>query len=135
MTAKPCTSPVVEGLPADNSPTAVLVDARTGGHPDEGYDRVVFDFRDDTSMPGFSVGYVDQVIQDPSDRPLPMLPGAKLQVDIRWATAHDDTNTDGGTTSESTIPDDWDLRPGLSRVKQVKLAGDFEGHLRFGIAV
>lgn len=128
MTEKPCTSPVVEGFPPDNSPMAVLVDVRTGNHPDEGYDRVVFDFRDDTSMPGFSISYVDQVIADPSDRPLPMLPGAKMQVDMRWAAAHED--------GDLTIPDtDRDLRPGLPRVKQVMLAGDFEGHLRFGIAV
>lgn len=30
---------------------------------------------------------------------------------------------------------DLDLRPGLTRIKQVKLAGDFEGVLSFGIAV
>lgn len=123
-----CTSPVIDGLPPENSPTAILVDVRAGGHPDEGYDRVVFDFRDGTSTPGFSVGYVERIIQDPSGDPLPMLPGAKLLVSMRWAAAHEN----GGTT---VPPGDLDLRPTLGRIKQVRLAGDFEGVLSFGIAV
>ena len=122
MTAKPCTSPVIEGLPPANSPIAVLVDVRTGQHPDEGFDRVVFDFRDDTSAPGFSVSYVEQIIEDPRGTPLQMLPGAKLLVDMRWAAAHED--------GQPTVPPgDLDLRPGLPRIKQVKRAGDFEGLL------
>ncbi|HEU5474925.1 MAG TPA: hypothetical protein VFV67_30145 [Actinophytocola sp.] len=127
MTQK-CTSPIIEGLPPQNSPTAILVDVRTGNHPDEGYDRVVFDFRDNTSTPGFSVSYVDQIIEDPSGNPLPMLPGAKLLVSMRWAAAHENGNT-------TVPPGDLDLRPGLARIKQVKRAGDFEGVLTFGIAV
>ena len=127
MTQK-CTSPVVEGLPAVNSPVAVLVDVRTGSHPEDGYDRVVFDFRDNTSLPGFSVGYVEQVIADPAGEPLPMLPGAKLLVSMRWAAAHEN--------GVVTVPvGDLDVRPGLGRVRQVKLAGDFESVLSFGIAV
>ncbi|PPK65250.1 GerMN domain-containing protein [Actinokineospora auranticolor] len=124
----PCTSTVEHDLPPTNSPVAVLVDVRTGAHPDEGFDRVVFDFRDNTSAPGFSVGYVPEVIEDPKGTPLPMVPGLKLLVSLRWAAAHE-----GGA---STIPaGDRDLRPGLARVRQVKLAGDFEGHVSFGIAV
>lgn len=123
-----CTSPVVEGLPPENSPTAVLVDVRAGGHPDEGYDRVVFDFRDNTSMPGFSVGYVEEIIEDPRGNPLPMLPGAKLLVTMRWAAAHENGDV-------TVPPGDLDLRPGLPRIRQVKRAGDFEGVLSFGIAV
>lgn len=123
-----CTSPVIDGLPSENSPVAVLVDVRAAAHPDDGYDRVVFDFRDNTSTPGFSSAYVARIVQDPSGNPLTMLPGAKLLVSMRWAAAHDD-----GTT---TVPvGDLDVRPGLSRIKQVKLAGDFEGVLSFGIAV
>jgi hypothetical protein len=126
--AQPCTSEVVRGLPPQNNPTAILVDVRTGNHPDEGYDRVVFDFRDNTSLPGYSVGYVPQIFEDPRDTPLPMLPGAKLLVAMRMAAAHEN--------GQSTVPSgDLDLRPGLSRVKQVKRAGDFEGVLTFGIAV
>jgi hypothetical protein len=128
MTDNPCTSPVIEGLPPANSPMAVLVDVRTGNHPDEGFDRVVFDFRDDTSLPGFSVSYVDQIIEDPRGTPLEMLPGAKLLVDMRWAAAHEN--------GQPTVPPgDFDLRPSLPRIKQVKRAGDFEGVLTFGIAV
>ncbi|WP_156892950.1 GerMN domain-containing protein [Actinokineospora enzanensis] len=128
MSNTPCTSTVEHGLPPANHPTAVLVDVRTGGHPDEGFDRVVFDFRDNTSTPGFSVGYVPEVIEDPKGTPLPMLPGAKLLVTMRWAAAHEN--------GAPTIPvGDRDLRPGLPQIRQVKLAGDFEGHLSFGIAV
>jgi Sporulation and spore germination len=119
----------MEGLPPENSPGAVLIDVRTGNHPAEGFDRVVFDFRDDTSTPGFSVSYVEQIIEDPRGTPLEMLPGAKLLVDMRWAAAHDD---DGQLT---VPPEDLDLRPGLPRIKQVKRAGDFEAVLTFGIAV
>jgi hypothetical protein len=127
MTQK-CTSPVMEGLPPGNSPAAVLDDVRVGDHSDEGYDRVVFDFRDGTSIPGFSVSYVDEVFQDPSGLPLPMVPGAKLLVSMRWAAAHENGNP-------TVPPGDLDLRPGLARVKQVKVAGDFEAVLSFGIAV
>lgn len=123
-----CTSPVVEGLPPENSPTAILVDVRAGGHLDEGYDRVVFDFRDNSSMPGFSVSYVEEISEDPSGNPLPMLPGAKLLVTMRWAAAHENGDV-------TVPPGDLDLRPGLPRVRQVKRAGDFEGVLSFGIAV
>jgi hypothetical protein len=123
-----CTSPVIGGLPPENSPTAIPVDVRAGGHPDEGYDRVVFDFRDNSSMPGFSASYVDEIVEDGSGNPLPMLPGAKLLVTMRWADAHEN--------GEVTVPPgDLDLRPGLARVKQVRRAGDFEGVLSFGIAV
>ena len=128
MTSQPCTSPVIEGLPPENSPTAILVDVRTGTHPDEGYDRVVFDFRDNTSTPGFSVSYEEEIVEDPSGNPLPMVPGAKLLVTMRWAAAHENGNP--------TVPAaDLDLRPGLPRIKQVKRAGDFEGVLSFGVAV
>jgi hypothetical protein len=128
MTSQPCTSPVIEGLPPENSPTAILVDVRTGNHPDEGYDRVVFDFRDNTSTPGFSVSYAEEIVEDPSGNPLPMLPGAKLLVTVRWAAAYEEGNP-------TVPPGDLDLRPNLPRVKQVKRAGDFEGVLSFGIAV
>jgi hypothetical protein len=128
MTKKPCTSPVLAGLPPNNSPIAVLADVRTGNHWVEGFDRVVFDFRDDTSMPGFSVRYVDKVLEDPSGIPVPMLPGAKLLVSMRLATAHEH--------GVSTVPPgDRDLRPDLPRVRQVKVAGDYEGMLTYGIAV
>jgi hypothetical protein len=128
MVEKPCTSPVVDGLPPENMPMAILVDVRTGYHVEEGYDRVVFDFRDDTSMPGFSVRYVDQIVEDPRGTPLELLPGAKLLVELRWAAAHENGNL--------TVPaGDLDLRPGLPRIHQVKLAGDFEGHLVFGVSV
>ncbi|MPZ78994.1 MAG: hypothetical protein GEV28_00735 [Actinophytocola sp.] len=119
---------MIEGLPPENIPTAILADVRAGGHPDEGYDRVVFDFRDSTSTPGFSVGYVERIVQDPSGEPLPMLLGAKLLVAMRWAAAHENGDT-------TVLPGDLDLRPGLGRIKHVKLAGDFEGVLSFGIAV
>lgn len=37
MSRQPCTSPVMDGLPSQNSATAILVDVRTGDHPAEGY--------------------------------------------------------------------------------------------------
>lgn len=128
MTQKPCTSTIIEKLPVANDPVALLADVRTGGHPDDGYDRVVFDFRDNTTMPGFSVGYVREILEDPRGTPLPMLPGAKLLVTMRLAAAHENGRP-------TVPPGDLDLRPGLPRVRQVKRAGDFEAVLTFGIAV
>lgn len=128
MTQQPCTSPIIEGMPAEDSPAAILIDVRTGGHPDEGYDRVVFDFRDGDSMPGFSVSYEQEIFQDPQGSPLPMLSGAKLLVSMSWAAAHENGNL-------TVPPGDLDLRPNLPRIKQVKRAGDFENVLSFGIAV
>lgn len=126
--SQPCTSKIRERIPSTIHPAAVLADVRTGSHPNEGYDRVVFDFRDSTAMPGFEVSYVGQILQDPSGNPLPMLPGAKLQVIMQNAAAH--------VNGRPTVPSgDLDLRPGHPRVKQVKLAGDFEAVLTFGVAV
>lgn len=127
--SQPCTSTIRDRIPSTIHPAALLADVRTGTHPDEGYDRVVFDFRDSTAMPGFEAAYVGQIHQDPSGNPLPMLPGAKLRVIMQNAAAHDQRG-------RPTVPSgDLDLRPGLPRVKQVKVAGDFEAVLTFGIAV
>jgi hypothetical protein len=129
MPQTPCTSPVSRERQGNTAPPALLADVRTGTHPADGYDRVVFDFRDNTSMPDFSISYVNQIIEDPKGTPLPMLPGAKLQVVMRRAAAHNDAG-------QPTVPSgDRDLRPGHPRVKQVKLAGDFEAVLTYGIAV
>jgi hypothetical protein len=89
----------------------------------------VFDFRDTTSMPDFAISYETQIYQGESNNPLPMLAGSKLLVVMRRAAAHDDNG-------QNTVPTgDLDLRPGHPRVKQVKLASDFEAVLSFGIAV
>jgi hypothetical protein len=129
MAQIPCTSTVSREQQGNTAPAALLADVRTGTHPADGYDRVVFDFRDTTSMPDFSVQYVTQIYQGESNNPLPMLAGSKLHVVMQRAAAHDDNG-------QITVPSgDLDLRPGHPRVKQVKLAEDFEAVLAFGIAV
>lgn len=123
-----CTADVSHGVPPTNAPAAILEDVRVATHPESGFDRVVFDFRDDTSLPGFTVGYRDVIREDPSDRPLALDGKSRLLVDMRWAEAH----ANGSTTVPAA---DLNLRPGLPMVKQVRVAGDFEAVLSFGIGV
>jgi hypothetical protein len=115
------TSPVVvEHTP--QIPTPIVVGVRTGRHP--GYDRLVLDL--EGRVPSYSVRYVRQVIQDGSGEPVALQGRAFLQVVLDGAAAHRD---DGS----GTVP--RELRPALPALRQVKLAGDFEGYVTFGLGL
>lgn len=98
--------------PAEADLTAI----RVARHP--AYDRVVFQFAG--TLPGYTFRYVKGVTADGSGRPVPLPGRAYLQVVFNPASAHRSPST---------------LTPLLPTLLQVKLAGDFEGYLSFGIGL
>jgi hypothetical protein len=88
------------------------------------YDRFVMRFR--FARPGYSVRLVRRVTQDPSGRPVRLLGNARLLVVIRNARAH----TLGGTPLIPRV-----LTPLCPNLRQVKVAGDFEGVVSFGLGL
>ncbi len=106
-------------------PATRLTGVRNGRQ--EGYDRIVFDFSG--PLPGSeSVQYVAGVTQDGSGAPVPLNGEAFLKAVFSVAEAHDD----GGALS---FPQGKRFDPGLTTVKEVALAGDFEGYVSFGLGV
>jgi hypothetical protein len=105
-----------EGPPVP--PVAVLTDVRTESH--EGFDRVVFEFRD--NMPGYRIEYVEPPITtDGSDLPVEIEGNGFLKVVLHVAQAHDEAGNP--TISER------DLKPSLSSIAEVEMTGDFEGYV------
>jgi hypothetical protein len=92
----------------------VLTDVRVASH--EGFDRVVFEFRD--NMPGYRIEYVEPPITtDGAGFPVEIEGNAYLKVRFAVAQAHDDAGNP--TISER------DLKPGLPSVMEVEMTGDF----------
>jgi hypothetical protein len=105
---------------------AELVAVRTGRHG--GFERVVFEFRG--PAPGYLVRYVPEVTLGESDEAV-RLPGrAFLQVSFLQARAHrlDDPNV-------STLDGPETLTPRYPVMRQLTLANDWEGEVRFGVGL
>ena len=109
--------------PAGAQSTATLVDVRAGRHP--GFDRVVFEFRG--GLPEHRVGYVGQLVEDGSGKPVSLAGAADLQVVFQGANAH------RGDGSPSVGPRRFS--PGLAAVKEVAQVGDFEAVVTYGIGL
>jgi hypothetical protein len=104
--------------------TATLVAIRAAHHPD--YDRVVFEFAG--PLPAHrDVGYVPELIGDPSGLPVPVAGDAILQVRMAVAAGHDENGNVTYGPTRRTYP--------LPNVIQVVNSGDFEGVLTFGIGL
>jgi hypothetical protein len=102
-----------------------LLRIRSAAHPDEGYDRIVFDFAQE--LPGYEVRYVDEVRRDGSGSPVTM-PGRRyLLVRFHPAQAH----TDAGTPLVSPTRDTVD-HPML---RGYVLVGDFEGYVTVALGL
>jgi len=106
---------------AQSAPT--LTDVRAGGHT--GFDRVVFEFRG--AVPEHRVGYVDQLVQDGSGRPVAVAGAADLEVVFQGANAH---RQDGSPTISPRR-----FSTGLPAVKEVAQVSDFEAVVTYGIGV
>jgi len=102
-----------------------LVAIRTARHGT--FDRVVFQFAG-RNRPGYSVEYVPRVTQDPSDRPVPLRGSAFMQVVFQGASTMD-------VQGRKVYTGPATITPGLPTLKQIKLAGDFERVLSFGIGL
>ena len=106
-------------------PVPQLIAIRTAHHP--GFDRVVFDF--DGPLPGAeSVRYVDRVLADGSGEPVTVAGRAFLLVRFEEAQAH----TDAGSPTVARRPV---LGGGLTTVREIALAGDYEGYVTVAIGV
>lgn len=102
-----------------------LVAIRTARH--QTFDRVVFQFRGKLP-PSYQVRYVPRVTEDPSDRPVSLQGRAFLWMVFQGASTMD-VNLRPVYTGSSTIT------TGFPTLKQVKLAGDFERVLSFGVGL
>jgi hypothetical protein len=105
-------------------PVPVLTGVRTAGHPDQGYDRIVFDIQG--GLPGYSARYVSEVRADPSDR-LITLPGRRyLLIVFHPMQAHRD---DGAVTVGGVH------RVGLPMLTSYAVAGDYEGYVSIALGL
>lgn len=103
---------------------AVVTAVRYAAH--ETYDRLVIDLKG--AIPGYSVKWVDEFVQDGSGKPIDVRGGAYLQVTLFPANAHDD---EGAPT--------WHGGPvyaaDLGNLTDVVRTGDFEGRVGIGLAL
>jgi hypothetical protein len=115
FTAAPKTSPGGAGQ-------AELYAVAAGCHPT--FDRFVIRAR--FATPGYDVRYVNQIVADPSGRPVTLLGANRIRVVIRPARGH---TTSGTNLLPST------LTPLCPNLRQVKTVGDFEGVVSFGLGL
>ena len=90
------------------------------------YDRIVFQFNGD--VPGYRVSYVPRVSHDASGTPVRLAGRAYLRV-----VFHDGSQF--LLTGQRSYRGPDTLSPYFPALRQLKLAGDFEGYLSFGIGV
>lgn len=92
-------------------------------------DRIEFEL--DGPAAGYSVQYVDEVVQDGSGAPVTVPGGARLQVQL-----HHPAYTDAGqSTFAGRIGQPLPSVSGYKSVQSVVFAGSFEGYSTFGVGV
>lgn len=108
----------------DGIEPAVVTGVRFAGHGT--YDRLVIDLKG--KVPGYSVEWTDQFVEDGSGKPMDVSGGAYLQVTLMPANAHD---AKGRLT--------WSGGPvfatGLLNLTDVVRTGDFEGRVGIGLVL
>lgn len=120
------TNPVV--VKATNQETALLSDVRVARH--EGYDRVVFQFRN--TLPGYSVSYVEPPIhEDGSGRPVNVAGNAVVSVRMENALDADLTKS----TAPRTYTGPTRFTPTTPEVAELVRTGGFEGVLTWAIGL
>ena len=110
----------------DTAPSRI-VDLRSGRHPC--FDRLVVDL--DGPAPGYTVQYVDQVIEDGRGGVVPLRGGARLEVRVR-RPAHDDN---GNATYQPADRGEALAVGGYDTFRQVAFLGTFEGETQIGLGV
>jgi hypothetical protein len=100
-------------------PVPELLAIRSAAHPNEGFDRITFDFRD--TLPGYEVRYVSEVIADGSGQPVNVPGRQHLEIVFRPAQAHNDAGT------AAVTPDSMSLDYPMMRAYAI--TGDFEAVL------
>lgn len=106
---------------------AQLVSLRSARNTVDGapFDRLVLEFRG--GVPGYTAGYVDEVIRPGSGAPLPLEGAVRFEVVVTPAAMHDDA----GNTTLTTPP----TGGGLPALTSYAVAGDFEGYVHLGIGL
>ena len=104
-------------------PGSVLTDVRAGRH--KNFDRVVFEFSG--PLPGYTIEYVPEVVQDGSGDPLPLKGRAFISAVFTPCDAHDNAG-------DSTVPNSVSVKD-FAMLRDIKIAGDFEGVVSWGVGV
>jgi hypothetical protein len=103
---------------------ALLDDVRIGAHPDEGFDRIVFEFED--SLPDATISYEDEAVGCGSGETIPVAGSGTLIVRMEDTVAH----TEGG---DPTAPIDID-GTGAAILEAVSIC-DFEGIVSYAVGI
>jgi hypothetical protein len=109
--------------------TGYLDDVRAGRHAC--YDRLVLDVLGNPSFRSWHVGYVSQVTQDPSGRPVPLRGGAFLQISVQ---APDHTPSGTLTYAPANRRELVNVTS-FRTFRQVAWAGSFEGSSTIALGV
>ncbi|CAM5264850.1 AMIN-like domain-containing (lipo)protein [Streptomyces aurantiogriseus] len=113
--------------------SAPVENVRTGRH--DCYDRFVVDVPGAAADElGFSVGYVDQLYQDGSGRPIPVGGGAILEVRVN-APAYDPETGTPTYPGRVAQPLPGVNLTGYRTFRDTRFAGSFEGVTQFGLGV
>ncbi|MGH8773863.1 MAG: AMIN-like domain-containing (lipo)protein [Jiangellaceae bacterium] len=109
-------------------PLPYLVAIYVGDHPEGSppYQRISFYFRD--AFPEYNLQYVRSVLEEGSGAPISLQGNGFLRVGFVNAQAHDDA----GASTVETAPD---TTIGFTNLKSYGFAGDFEGHLTYGLGI
>lgn len=119
--------PVTINHPAA-APTPYLVAIHAGNHPDEEppYQRIAFSFRQ--GFPEYNLQYVRSVTSEGTGEPISLEGNGVLRIGFVNAQAHDET----GKSTVSVAPA---TSIGYQNLKSYGSAGDFEGHVTYGLGI
>src|SRR5262249_33149000 len=114
--------------PPPAPPLPYLVGIYVGNHPEgqPAYQRISFYFRG--AFPSYTFGYVASLTSDGSGAPVPLPGNAVLSVKFTSAQAHDNN---GASTITASPP----ANIGYQNLKGYAAAGDFEGHVSYGLGI
>ncbi len=110
------------------TPLPYLVAIYVGDHPQDSrpYQRISFYFRE--GFPEYNLQYVRSVEGEATGEPISLQGNAFLRVGFVGATAHDDA----GEPTLQTAPAE---SIGFTNLKSYGSAGDFEGHVTYGLGI
>ena len=105
-------------------PVPVVTGVRYAAHPEDGYDRIVFDIPG--ALPGYSAKYVPKVVADGSGEPVPVPGSYYLLIVFTPAQAH----RDNGTPTISGTH-----RINLPMIESYAVVGDYEGYVSVALGL
>ena len=118
------TGPVTVAHQPAVPPVPIVTAVRSAAHPEQGYDRIVFDIPG--ALPGYTAKYVTKVVADGSGNPIAVPGKYYLLVVLNPAQAHraDGTPTVSGVHALS-----------LPEIKGYAVAGDYEGYVSIAVGL